>query len=104
MSSPGEDKACQRSTGSLPALGQLAAKLGKGDRLAPLDLAKTCLQRGEGIRMGENLGSLLQRLVLVYRNQSCGRRPIAGDEHVVAAIADVVEQAAEVILRSFADS
>lgn len=43
---PGEDKSCQRSVGRRPALGQLSAKLREGDRLAPLDLSKTCLQRG----------------------------------------------------------
>jgi hypothetical protein len=76
--SPGENESCQRSAGSRPAVGKFAAKLGEGDGFAALDLAKARLQRGESIRIGENLGSLLQRLVLVYWNQSRGGGPIAG--------------------------
>jgi hypothetical protein len=45
-SSPGKDEARQGSTGGWPAFGQLAAKLGEGDRLSPLDLGKTRLQCG----------------------------------------------------------
>ena len=93
---PGENESRQRSAGGRSAVGKLAAKLGKRDRFAALDLGKAGLQRGERIRIGENLSGLLQRLVLVYRNQSRGWRPVAGNEHVIAPIAHVVEQAAEV--------
>lgn len=37
--SPGEDESGQRSAGRRPAIGQLASKLGEGDRLATLDLS-----------------------------------------------------------------
>lgn len=47
--SPGEDESRQRSVGGLSALGKLASKLGKSDRLPPLDLGEPLLQRGEGI-------------------------------------------------------
>lgn len=66
----GEDESSQGSTGGRPALGQLAAKVGKSDRLAALNLGKTRLQCREGIGIGKDLGGLLQRLVLVYGNES----------------------------------
>lgn len=93
---PGEDKSRQRLAGGRPAVGQLTAKLGKGERLSTLDLAKPRLQGSEGIRIGEDLGGLLQSLVLVDRNKSGSGGSIAGDQDVVAPIADIVEQAAEV--------
>jgi hypothetical protein len=37
---PGEDKTGQRSAGGRPALCQVLAKLGEGDRFAALDLGK----------------------------------------------------------------
>jgi hypothetical protein len=95
-SSPGEDESCQRSDGRRPAIGKLAAKLVKRDRFAALELSKTHLQRREGIRIGEDFGGLLQRLVLVYRNQNRRGSPVAGDEHVVPPIADIVEQGAQI--------
>lgn len=46
--------------------------------------------------VGENLGGLLQCLVLVDRNKGSSRRAIASHEHVIAPVADIIEQAAEV--------
>lgn len=94
--SPGENESRQGSAGGRPTLSQLGAKLGEGDRLSTLDLGKTHLQCGEGVRIREDLGGLLERLVLVYRNQRRRGGPIAGDKHVITTIADIVEQAAEV--------
>lgn len=56
---PSEDKPCQRSAGGGSTLSQLAAKLRQRDRLSALDLSKARLQGGEGVGVGENLGSLL---------------------------------------------
>lgn len=94
--SPSKDESGQRSAGAWPALGELTAKLGEGERLPPLNLGKPRLQRADGIRIGEDLGGLLQSLVLVDRNQNGGRSPIAGDQDVISSITDVVQQAAEV--------
>ena len=95
-SSPGKYESCQRSAGGRAALGQLVAKLGEGDRLAPLDLGKPPLQGRESVRVGEDLRGLLQRLILVDRDESRSRRPIARDQHVIAPIADVIQKLAEI--------
>lgn len=92
----GEDKTRQRSAGGRSTLGKLATKLRQSDRLPALDLGEARLQRGEGLGVGEDFGSLLQRLVLVDRDQGRCRGPVASDQHMVAAVADVIEQAAEV--------
>ncbi len=78
------------------ALGKLAAKLRQRDRLPALDLGEARLQGGEGVGVGQDLGGLLQRLILVDRHQSRRWGPVAGDQHVVAAIAYIIEQSAEV--------
>lgn len=93
--SPSKNESCQRSAGGRPALGQLTAKLGERNRLAALDLGKTGLEREEGMRVREDLGSLLQRLVLAYGNQSRRGRPVASHQDMLAPIADVIEQVAE---------
>lgn len=92
----GEDELGQRSAGSRSALGQLAAKVGEGDRFVALNLGEASLQGSEGVGVGENLGGLLQCLILVDWNQSCSRNAIAGHQNVIAPIADIIEQAAEV--------
>ena len=92
----GEDEPRHRSASGGPALGQLAAELGEGYRLPALYLGKSRLQRGEGVGIGQDLGGLLQRLVLVDRNQRRGRSAVPGHQNVIAPIADVIEQAAEV--------
>lgn len=97
----GKDKSRQRSASGRSTLGQLATKLDQGHRFATLDLGETRLQRGESVRIGKNLGGLLQCLVLVNRNQgrrNQGRRrsPIAGDQHVIPPNTDVIEQAASI--------
>lgn len=94
--SPGEDKPRQGSAGGRSALCQLAAKLGKGRRLAALDLGQARLQRGQGVWVGEDLSGLLQPLILIDRDQRRSRGAVAGDQHVVATVADVAEQAAQV--------
>ncbi|HET9185726.1 MAG TPA: hypothetical protein VFN82_06235, partial [Solirubrobacterales bacterium] len=93
---PSEDQPGQRSATGRPTVGKLAAELIEGDRFATLELGKACLERRESIRIREDLRGLLQRLVLVYRDKSRGGRPVAGDQHVVPPLADVIEQAAEV--------
>ncbi len=67
-----EDKPRQRSVGARPALGQLAAKLGQGERLATLDLGEPLLQRQESVRIGEDRRGFLQCLVLI--DSQYGRR------------------------------
>lgn len=91
-----EDEPCQRSVCGCSALGKLAAKLGKADRLTALDLGETRLQRGKRVRVGEDLCGLLQSLVLIDRHQRRGGRTVSRHQHVVAPVADIVEQAAEV--------
>lgn len=83
----GEDEPCQRSAGGSPTLGKLAAKLREGDRFAALYLGETGLQSGESVGVGENLGGLLQGLILVDRNQGCGWSSVAGHQDVIASIA-----------------
>jgi len=56
---PGEDESRQPSAGGRTTLCQLGAKLGDGDRLPALNLGEARLQRGEGPRVGKNLGRLL---------------------------------------------
>ena len=92
----GEDEPRHQSTGGWPALGQLAAKLGEGDRLPPLDLGKPRLQSGEGVGVGKDLGGLLKRLVLVNRNQCSSGSAVSGHQNVITPSAYVIEQAAEV--------
>lgn len=93
-SAPSKDKSRQRSTSGRSAIGQLAAKLGEGDRFVSCDLGQAGLKRGEGVWVRENLRGLLQSLVLVNRNQGCGRSAVAGHQDVIASIADIVKQAA----------
>lgn len=93
---PREDEPCQRSASGRSSPDKLGAKLGKGDRFVACDLSQTCLQCRESIGIGENLGGFLQRLVLVDRNKSRSGSAVASHEHMIASIADVVEQAAEV--------
>ncbi len=92
----GKNEPCQRSAGGGSTLSQLAAKLGEGDRFVAGDLAKARLQRGEDIGVGEDLSRLLQCLVLVDRHQGRGRSAVASYKHVIAPIADIVEQATQV--------
>jgi len=92
----GKNEPGQRSASSCSTLGQLAAKLGKSDRFVACDLGQAGLQGGEGIGIRENLGGLLQCLVLVDRNKGCGRCAVASHKHVITPVADIVEQAAEV--------
>jgi hypothetical protein len=92
----GKNEPRQRLAGGSSALSQLTAKFNKGDRLIACDLRQADLQGGECIWVGENLGGLLQCLVLVDRDQSRGRGAIASHKHVITPIADIVEQAAEV--------
>ena len=46
---------------------QLTATFRQGDHLAALDLGQASFQRGESLGIGEDLGGLLKRLVLVDR-------------------------------------
>ena len=50
------------------ALGQLAAEILEGDGLLPRELRQAGFERSERIAIGENFGSLLQRLVFVDRH------------------------------------
>jgi hypothetical protein len=87
----------RESGGAWTTLRQLAAKFGEGKRLATLYLGKTLLQCREGIWIRKNLGGLLQRLVLVYRHQrSCGSA-VPGYQYVIATVADIIEQSAEIV-------
>ena len=90
-----EDELRQRSAGRA-TLGQLAAKLCKRDSLVAGDLSEAGLQRDKGIGIGENLSGLLQGLVLIDRNQRRRRSAVASYQHMVAAVADIIKQAAEI--------
>lgn len=72
------------------------AKLVEGDRFTALDLAQARLQRRERVCIGKDLGGLLQGLVLVDGDERRSGSSVPGYQHVVAALADVVEQAAQV--------
>ena len=58
-SATGEDKLGQRSAEGRSTLGQLTAKVGKGDRFLALNLGKAILQSGKGVGVGKNLSGLL---------------------------------------------
>jgi hypothetical protein len=53
------------------------------------------LDRSERVRVREDLRGLLQRVVLIDRDQSRRRVAIAGHEHVIAAVGHIAEQLAE---------
>lgn len=93
---PGEDESRQRSVGGRASGGKLLAQLSQGDRLTPLDLAEPLLERRDRSRVGEDLGGLLQRLVLVDRHQCRSGHSVTGDEDVVTAIAYLVKEAAQI--------
>lgn len=58
-SSTGENEPGQGSAGGRSAFSQLAPKVGEGNRFVALDLGEASLQSGEGVGVGENIGSLL---------------------------------------------
>lgn len=92
----GNNEPCQRSAGGGSTLSKLTAKLREGDSVAALDLGEASLQGGESIGVGKDLGGLLQGLILVDWNQGGGRSAVAGHQDVIAPVADVIEQPAEV--------
>jgi hypothetical protein len=94
--SPGEDEPRQRSVGGRPGGGQLFAQLRQRDRLPTLDLAEPLLEGGDRGGVGEDLGGLLQGLVLVDRHERCRRNAIAGDQNVVPTIAHLIEEPAQI--------
>jgi hypothetical protein len=94
--SSGENESSQRSVDRRPAIGQLAAKLGESNCLSAFDLRKPRLQGGESIGIRKDLGGLLQRLVLVDRDQGCSGSAISSHEDVIAPIVDVIKQTAEI--------
>lgn len=78
------------------ALGELVPEFLERDGFVPRKLSDTGLDRGQRLGVGQNLCGLLERLVLVDRDER-GRRPaVSCDEYVVAAIRDVAEQLTQV--------
>ena len=69
-----QDQLRHGSAGRAP-LGELLAELGESDRLTALDLAEARLDRGNRLRVGEDLGRFLERLVLVDREQAAAGAP-----------------------------
>jgi hypothetical protein len=88
--SPGKDEPGHRLASARPTFCEFGSKLGEGYRLVQLDLGETLLQGRKSIRIGKDLSRLLQRLVLVYRNQSRCGSPVASDQDVIPSITDVV--------------
>lgn len=80
-----------------PAPGDLRPELGKGHRVAAFDVGQTRIDGGESLRIGEDLGGLLQRVVLVHGDEHSGRAAAPGDDDVLPAISDLVEQVCEVV-------
>jgi hypothetical protein len=91
----GQDDAGQCGSEGAAALGDLVAQGVERDGVAAVELGQSHLDGSDCAGVGENLGRLLERLVLVDRYE-CGSGPaVARHEDVVAAISDVVQQFAQ---------
>lgn len=89
------DAGHRRSVGGAAALGELYAQRVERDGVAALEVGQTLFDGVDGVAVGEDLGRLLERLILIDRHER-GRWPaIARHEDVIPAISDVVEQFAQ---------
>src|SRR5215218_3108886 len=91
----GQHDAGHRRSEGAAAFGELGAQRVERDGVAAADVDESGLDRGDGVGVGEDLGGLLERLILVDRHE-CGRRlAVARHKDVIAAISDIVEQFAQ---------
>lgn len=90
-----ENEASHVSSRGSP-LGKFAAQVVKLHSFAARELVKSCLQCVELSGIGEDLGGLLQRLVLIDRDQRSCRPAIARDYDVITPIGNIAEYLREV--------
>jgi hypothetical protein len=91
--SPGKDDLRQLPTGSFAV--QLVPELVEGEGLALLHLAKAFLDGGERLSVRENLGGLLERLVLVDGNEHGRRAAPPGHDDVLPHVGHAVDEPGE---------
>lgn len=93
MGSPGEDDLCQ-----LPAttLSELASQFVECDGVTTLDLHKPFLDCGEPLGVGEYLGGLFERLVLVNGNEHGRGSAMSCHHDVFSEVGDSVDELSEV--------
>lgn len=72
---------------------QLPAKIGERHCLPPLHFSKSLFDGSHRRAVGEDLCGLLQRVVLVNRDQDCGRSAPPGDDHVFTEIGNAIDEA-----------
>jgi hypothetical protein len=75
---------------------ELGAQVRKCDGLVARKLPKTGLDRGKGLRIGQDIRRLLQGVVLVDRNQRSCWFSITGNQYVVTTIGDVAQEGTEI--------
>ena len=75
---------------------ELAAQVAERHRLIAGELHEAGLKRHECRGVREDLRGLLKRLVLIDRNQRRCRPPVARHKNVIATLADVAEQRAQI--------
>lgn len=75
---------------------ELGAKIRECDGLVPRELRETGFDSSEGLGVGQDLGRLLQGVVLVDWNQRSSRFSVAGHQHVIAAIGDIAQEGTEI--------
>lgn len=74
---------------------QVPAKVRQGHGFPPLELAKPFFDRSQRLTIGEDLGRLLQGLVLVDRDQHRRRPASSRDDDVLPEIGHPVDHAGE---------
>jgi len=89
---PGEDDASQGSA-TMPA--DLPTELGEGHGVALLQVCEPRVDSGESVSIGEDLGGLLEGVVLVDRDEDRGRAAVPSDDDVLTPVDDLVEQLGE---------
>jgi hypothetical protein len=75
---------------------ELSAKIRQCDGLIARELPKTGLDRGERLRVGQDLRRLLQGVVLVDRHQRSCWFSITGNQYVITTIGDVAQKGTEI--------
>lgn len=77
-------------------LRQLAAQITELDGLTSCELVETCLQCAQGLCVREDLGGLLERLVLVDWHECCRWPSVSRHDYVVASVGYVAENLSQV--------
>jgi len=73
------------------AQAEFVADLVERHGLATLDLPPSLFYRSDRFRVGQDLGSFLERLVLVDRNENGRRATSTGDDDVLAKVGDLID-------------